>query len=174
MQIKTEDIAQTYLQPNYCNGVFGNLHSDWKIPPCSLLTKTTCLLWTWSWGNRGRMILFQILQLIKSLATNIPSGMDENTAKADSICQAKLKWKQNTLPLKQTKKLNCYPVIFCWSLERCDFYFVFQVVSGALLMENRIYKTKKFLKNCPKLYTPSTLNIVFILWHTQLNVCAVK
>ena len=26
----------------------------------------------------------------------------------------------------------------------------------------------------PKLYTPSTLNIDFIQWHTQLNVCAVK
>ena len=25
-----------------------------------------------------------------------------------------------------------------------------------------------------KLYTPSTLNIDFIQWHTQLNVCAVK
>ena len=25
-----------------------------------------------------------------------------------------------------------------------------------------------------KLYTPSTLNIVLILWHTHLNVCAVK
>ena len=26
----------------------------------------------------------------------------------------------------------------------------------------------------PKLYTPSTLNIDLILWHTQLIVCAVK
>ena len=26
----------------------------------------------------------------------------------------------------------------------------------------------------PKLYIPSTLNIYFILWHTQLIVCAVK
>ena len=26
----------------------------------------------------------------------------------------------------------------------------------------------------PKLYIPSTLNIGLILWHTQLNVCAVK
>ena len=25
-----------------------------------------------------------------------------------------------------------------------------------------------------KLYTPSTLNIVLIQWHTHLNVCAVK
>ena len=25
-----------------------------------------------------------------------------------------------------------------------------------------------------KLYTPSTLNIDFIQWHTKLNVCAVK
>ena len=28
--------------------------------------------------------------------------------------------------------------------------------------------------NGPKLYIPSTLNIDLILWHTQLNVCAVK
>ena len=28
--------------------------------------------------------------------------------------------------------------------------------------------------NVAKLYTPSTLNIDFIQWHTQLNVCAVK
>ena len=26
----------------------------------------------------------------------------------------------------------------------------------------------------PKLYIPSTINIVLIQWHTQLNVCAVK
>ena len=29
-------------------------------------------------------------------------------------------------------------------------------------------------KLCPKLYTPSTLNIDLILWHTQLIMCAVK
>ena len=28
------------------------------------------------------------------------------------------------------------------------------------------------LKVISKLYIPSTLNIDFILWHTQLNVCA--
>ena len=27
---------------------------------------------------------------------------------------------------------------------------------------------------CPKLYTPSTLNIDLLLWHTHLIVCAVK
>ena len=32
--------------------------------------------------------------------------------------------------------------------------------------------TKMYLKS--KLYTPSTLNIDFIQWHTQLIVCAVK
>ena len=38
-------------------------------------------------------------------------------------------------------------------------------------------KTDKVdLKKRPpsKLYTPSTLNIDFIQWHTQLNMCAVK
>mgnify|MGYP006975560652 CR=1 FL=1 len=32
----------------------------------------------------------------------------------------------------------------------------------------------KFWDLAPKLYTPSTLNIDFIQWHTQLNVYAVK
>ena len=30
----------------------------------------------------------------------------------------------------------------------------------------------KTFRYWPKLYTPSTLNIDLILWHTQLNVCA--
>ena len=33
---------------------------------------------------------------------------------------------------------------------------------------------KQNLMPYPKLYTPSTLNIDFIQWHTQLIVCAVK
>ena len=34
----------------------------------------------------------------------------------------------------------------------------------------RLYKVRYL----SKLYTPSTLNIDFIQWHTQLNMCAVK
>ena len=37
-----------------------------------------------------------------------------------------------------------------------------------------IFSLLFWLKPGPKLYTPSTLNIDFIQWHTQLNVCAVK
>ena len=36
------------------------------------------------------------------------------------------------------------------------------------------FKTYIFSYAPAKLYTPSTLNIDFIQWHTQLNVCAVK
>ena len=32
----------------------------------------------------------------------------------------------------------------------------------------------KNVRGGANLYTPSTLNIDFIQWHTQLNVCAVK
>ena len=35
-------------------------------------------------------------------------------------------------------------------------------------------KRLKILTIDAKLYTPSTLNIDFIQWHTQQNVCAVK
>ena len=45
------------------------------------------------------------------------------------------------------------------------------------LMLNSFYpvkKTPETSKHKAKLYTPSTLNIDFIQWHTQLNVCAVK
>ena len=30
----------------------------------------------------------------------------------------------------------------------------------------------EFSREGPKLYTPSTLNIDLMQWHTQLNVCA--
>ena len=36
------------------------------------------------------------------------------------------------------------------------------------------YISVHILRTTSKLYTPSTLNIDFIQWHTQLNVCAVK
>ena len=36
------------------------------------------------------------------------------------------------------------------------------------------YALSNFFKFRAKLYTPSTLNIDFIQWHTQLNMCAVK
>ena len=36
------------------------------------------------------------------------------------------------------------------------------------------FKILPLLKMEAKLYTPSTLNIEFIQWHTQLIMCAVK
>ena len=52
------------------------------------------------------------------------------------------------------------------------FYLYFEVRKRFF---NILLKLKSLeLRYWPKLYTPSTLNIDFIQWHTQLNVCVVK
>ena len=40
-------------------------------------------------------------------------------------------------------------------------------------VKEKLYEIK-VAKQLAELYTPSTLNIVLIEWHTHLNVCAVK
>ena len=57
------------------------------------------------------------------------------------------------------------------------FLLIFSVLTPILYRTSGVLTSKLdtfFLVHYPKLYTPSTLNIDFKQWHTQLNVCAVK
>ena len=53
-----------------------------------------------------------------------------------------------------------------WTLKK--------ILDFQILSLNFIDMNISILHTVPKLYTPSTLNIDFIQWHTQLIVCAVK
>ena len=68
-----------------------------------------------------------------------------------------------------------YILLLYWSHP-----FSGNLICISLFIEERPKKTLKndikFInsRQVPKLYTPITLNIDLILWHTQFNVCAVK
>ena len=76
-----------------------------------------------------------------------------------------------------TKKQNPYdkiklrPKFYRNQLFKIDFMLKLIILANKWVSAHEVHKV---FSPRPKLYTPSTLNIDFIQWHTQLNVCAVK
>ena len=90
--------------------MMGNPHGDGKSHHAALghypHIQDTMSLWAWSGGDRGRTILFQILHwigLYLELLIHLQVWRAHGElCKHYLIRQAKWKWKQSTLPLKQT------------------------------------------------------------------------